>query len=365
MEKRILAIDVLRGLTIAFMIIVNTPGSWSHVFPPLLHAEWHGCTPTDLVFPFFLFIVGVSMAFSFLKYEDSQRSIWAKKVIKRGLLIFLVGLALNWFPFYHKSFSDLRLFGVLQRIGISFAGAGLLIIGIRNQKYLKGTTLAILIAYWLLLLIFGQGDPYSLEGNLSNRIDLFLFGEQHLYKGFGRAFDPEGLFSSLPGIAHVLIGYFIGKLIYDQRKDKYEILKRLLAFGLILIGTGQLWDLILPINKPLWTSSYVLYTCGLACMVLLTLIAILDIKKWTKWAYPFRVFGLNPLISYVLSVLFIKINIYFITIGDSNLYNYLYASFYKSIGSPELGSFLQALSFSTFIWFFAWLLYRKNRIIKL
>lgn len=365
MENRILAVDVLRGITIAFMIIVNTPGSWSHVFPPLLHAEWHGCTPTDLVFPFFLFIVGVSMAFSFLKYEESQRHLWIKKVLRRGLLIFVLGLALNWFPFYHKAFSALRFFGVLQRIGIAFAGAGILIILIRNQKALKGLTVGILLLYWLLLMVFGQGDPYSLEGNLPNRIDLFLFGEQHLYKGFGRAFDPEGLFSSLPGIAHVLIGYFTGKSILLNINNKYEIIRRLLAGGLIMLGLGQLWDLTFPINKPLWSSSYVLYTCGLASLFLLALIAILDIKKWTKWAYPFRVFGLNPLVSYILSVLLIKINIYFIPIGDSNLYSYVYKHFFKSIGNPAFGSFIQALSFTAIVWVFAWLLYRKNRIIKI
>lgn len=365
MDNRISSVDVLRGLTIFLMIIVNNPGSWSHVYPPLLHAKWHGCTPTDLVFPFFLFIVGVSMAFSFSKYKSENRSAWITKITRRTALIFLIGLLLNWFPFYHKAFSDLRIFGVLQRIALAFGGAGLLIIFLKRSRYLIAAIGLILLSYWGLLFLFGGMNPFALESNLCTKIDLFILGESHLYKGFGIPFDPEGLFSTLPGIAHVLIGHQIGKLLGKQHTNNAISIKPFILLGLALIFSGLIWNNFFPINKPIWTSSYVLYTCGLATITLSFLIWILDIKAWKGWEYPFRVFGLNPLISYVLSVLFIKIIMYFIKTDSGNLYTSLYQDFFKNIISPEFGSLLQALSFTGFIWLFAWYLYRKGKVIKI
>jgi predicted acyltransferase len=364
MNKRMTSIDVLRGMTIFFMIIVNTPGSWSHVYPPLLHAEWHGCTPTDLVFPFFLFIVGVSMAFSFAKLDTQPRQKLLQKVLRRSALIFLIGLLLNWFPFYHKAFENLRIFGVLQRIGLSFGGAALLIIFIKNRKSLSISSVTILILYWLLLL-FGANPPYELETNLCTQVDLFLFGENHLYKGFGIPFDPEGLLSTLPGIAHVLLGHQIGLVLKEGSSNKISMLKKLSSIGLFLIVLGQVWNIFLPINKPIWTSSYVLYTCGLATLLLTILIYILDIKEWRGWDYPFRVFGLNPLASYILSVLLIKVSIYFLKSDQGDLYSRIYSGFFKQLISPEFGSFAQAISFTGLVWIFAYLLYRKGKIIKI
>lgn len=364
MNKRITSIDVLRGVTIFFMIIVNTPGSWSYVYPPLLHAKWHGCTPTDLVFPFFLFIVGVSMAFSFSKLETTTKQQWILKILRRTILIFSIGLLLNWFPFYHKSFSELRLFGVLQRIALSFGGAALLIIFIKNRSILLVSALSILLAYWLILLI-GGNPPYALESNICTLVDLSLFGEHHLYKGFGIPFDPEGLLSTLPGLAHVLIGYQIGTIIKDEAANKSSMLKKLSLIGLILIITGQLWNIVLPINKPIWTSSYVVYTCGLATLVLAVLIWIVDIKDRKTWAYPFRVFGLNPLVSYILSVILIKISMYFLVTEKGDLYSVMYSSFFKNVVSPEFGSLLQAFCFTGLVWIFAYLLFRKGKVIKI
>ena len=365
MDKRIVSIDVLRGMTIFFMIVVNSPGSWSNVYAPLLHAKWHGCTPTDLVFPFFLFIVGVSMYFSFLKYKKEFRAQWIQKVVKRTALIFLVGLLLNWFPFFNTHISNLRIFGVLQRIAMAFGGAGLLIILFRKQNLLILISAIILLAYWGLLYAFGGDAPYALESNLCTQIDFWLLGENHIYKGFGIPFDPEGLASSLPGIAHVIIGYLIGLTIHTNAENKQKLLYKLASIGILLVALGQLWGSYFPINKPFWTSSYVLYTIGLATLLLTALTYVLDIRKWISWAYPFRVFGLNPLVSYVLSILIIKVSIYIIKIDGTSLYGWLYTNVFINVIDPKFGSFLQAFSLAALVWVFAWLLYRKGKVIKL
>lgn len=365
MKNRLLSVDVLRGMTIFFMIVVNDPGSWSYVYAPLRHAKWHGCTPTDLVFPFFLFIVGVSMAFSFIKYKDRSQSEWLMKVIKRTLLIFAVGLFLNWFPFHHKHISDLRFLGVLQRIALAFGGAGLLIIFLKDRVKLGIAAAGLLFGYWALIYFGGNGDPYSLEGNLATWFDPKVLGENHVYKGFGVPFDPEGLISTIPGIAHVLIGYFVGLAIQTGEGNKSGVLRYLFGAGIILTGLGLIWNSGFPINKPLWTSSYVLLTTGLATLLLMVLTWLIDVKKWTKWTYAFRVFGLNPLASYVLSGLFVKLFIYTIKWDDGNAYSWLYESIFQPILGNMNGSLAFALSYTFFIWLFAWFLYRKKIVIKL
>lgn len=365
MKNRLLSVDVLRGMTIFFMIVVNDPGSWSYVYAPLKHAKWHGCTPTDLVFPFFLFIVGVSMAFSFVKYKDRSKNEWIMKVVKRTALIFAVGLFLNWFPFHHKHISDLRILGVLQRIALAFGGAGLLIIFLKDRIKLGIAAAILLFGYWALMYCCGTGDPYSLEGNLATWFDPLVLGVDHVYKGFGIPFDPEGLVSTIPGIAHVLIGYFIGLSIQNGEDNKSGILRYLFGTGLILTGLGLIWNLGFPINKPIWTSSYVLLTTGLGTLLLMMLTWLIDIKKWTKWTYVFRVFGLNPLASYVLSGLFVKLFIYTIKWDGGNAYSWLYESIFQPILGNMNGSLAFALTYTFFIWLFAWVLYRKKMVIKL
>lgn len=365
MNNRILAIDVFRGLTIALMLIVNNPGSWSYIYPPLKHAAWHGCTPTDLVFPFFLFIVGVSMSISFKKYQHADRKQWFFKILQRTCIIFLIGLLLNWFPFYHKSFENLRLFGILQRIALAFGLAGLCLIFIRKKMQILLSSGIILLAYAACLTLFAINEPFSLEGNLPRQIDLLLLGKNHLYKGFGIPFDPEGLFSTLPGVAHVLLGYLAGLILTDKKQQLQKRIQILILWGTVGVFLGLILNPFIPINKPLWTSSYVLFTCGIAAVVLAALSWILDIKKWTKWSYPFKVFGLNPLFSFVLSILFVKIYIYFLKTANSNLYSWLYQNVFSHIGHAELGSLIQALCFTGFVWIFAWLLFRKNKVIKI
>ena len=361
-HQRLLALDIFRGMTIFFMIVVNTPGSWSHVYAPLLHAKWDGCTPTDLVFPFFLFIVGVSMAFSFRKYSVENRGAWVRKVLKRTILIFAIGLALNWFPFYHKHISDLRIFGVLQRIALGYGGAALLVIFFK-KKYLPFLVIFILLAYWFILLFFGGEDPLSLKDNLVRTIDLALLGESHIYGGYGMPFDPEGLLSSLPSIGTALIGYLVGQLILSEESLTLRIRKMVLA-GLILIGLAVAWHFLgFPINKPIWSSSYVLFTAGLGMCFLGLLLTITDLWGAHKWAYPFKVFGLNPLISYVMSGLIVKI-ILRIKVEESSLYTWLYETIFQPTFGDKFGSLIFALSMVGAVFIFAYILYRNGKVVK-
>jgi predicted acyltransferase len=363
MQGRLLSIDVFRGMTIFFMIIVNTLGSWKYAYSFLLHAKWDGLTPTDLVFPFFMFIVGLAMAFSFSKYEQGDRSAWVAKVLRRTLLIFLIGMFLNWFPFYNKSFSTLRFFGVLQRIALGYGIAGLLLIYLRKSwvPYIIGI---LLFGYWGILHWFGGTDPLSLEGNAVRALDLFLVGEQHVYKGYGIPFDPEGLLSTIPSIATVLFGYLIGELI-KKSPDHFTKIKRMGFWGMVLIGAGLIWHYAgFPINKPIWSSSYVLITAGLGTLLLALFIFLIDIKGWEKWAFVFRVFGLNPLISYVISGLIVR-SLNLITIDGTRLYPWIYANIFQPAFGFNAGSALQALTYTLLIWLIAWWLYRKEIIIKL
>ena len=236
MSKRLLSIDVLRGMTIFFMIVVNTPGTWEFVYAPLRHAKWNGWTPTDLVFPFFVFIMGMAMSYSFRRYE-SNKEVLLKKIVKRTILIFLVGLLLNWYPFFNKGLSDLRIFGVLQRIALAY-GLGALIIVFVRQKYLWACLAFILMAYWGILIWGGQPpDPLSLENNFVRIIDLTLFGENHIYQGYGIPFDPEGLLSSLPAAGTVILAYLAGKRFQQLESDQKKI-RELLLGGTSLVIFG-------------------------------------------------------------------------------------------------------------------------------
>ncbi len=377
MKNRLLSIDVMRGMTIFFMIIVNTPGTWEYVYAPLRHAKWHGWTPTDLVFPFFLFIVGVSMAMSFSKIVGSssmteERSRLIVKILRRTALIFLVGLFLNWFPFHHKHISDLRILGVLQRIALAYGGAALLIVFIRDKKILGIVAGLILLCYWGMMYFFGaEGSPYSLEGNFATLFDPKVLGEAHVYGGFGIPFDPEGLVSTIPGIAHVLIGYFIGLKVLQLKKDENQQLAQpnqlmsIIGVGVVLTLLGLLWNVSFPINKPLWTSSYVLFTCGLATLFLTLLIWVIDHQQWTSWAYPFRAFGLNPLVSYALSGLFVKLMLYTFKWDSTNAYAWLYESVFQPTFGNLNGSFAFAICYTLFILLFALVMYWRKIVIKL
>jgi len=364
--KRYLALDVLRGITIAGMILVNTPGSWSYIYPPLRHAEWHGCTPTDLVFPFFLFVMGVSMFFSFAKYNDGLNAKSLLKVGKRSVLIFAIGLFLNSFPQWQADFSTLRFMGVLQRIAVVYAISSVLIL-VFNKRQLLVSGILLLVTHWLGLYIFGGETPYDLEGNATIAFDRFILGEAHLYRGFGIPFDPEGLFSSLSSVVTVLLGYAVGMMIKEW--DKKQLPGLLALSGAILVVAGLIWNFVLPLNKPLWTGSYVLYTAGLAMVLLSLLVWLVDIKGYKKWTSFFVVFGMNPLFIFAFSILWVKILAHLFTVTNAqgeliNGYNGLYQLVFVPMAGHMNGSLLFALAHIVLFWLIGWLLYRNKIFIK-
>ncbi|MDD5732535.1 MAG: DUF5009 domain-containing protein, partial [Bacteroidales bacterium] len=321
-KQRYVALDVLRGMTIAGMILVNNPGTWSQIYPPLRHAQWFGCTPTDLVFPFFLFVVGTAMAFSFAGFFDGTASIKSgyAKLYKRAILIFLVGLLLNAFPFFPvrpdaeltfwenlvQFYSRLRILGVLQRIAMAYALGGTLALWLKKPKRIAAAFAATLLVHWALLWFFGGDDPYSRETNFARSLDLFLLGPKHLYKGYGLPFDPEGVLGMISGAGTVLMGYLAGVRI-RKSTEKIQAVGSLYTWGLVSLGAGMVWSIWLPISKPLWTGSYVLYAGGWTLLMLAFFIYLIDIKGREKWFLPFRALGLNPLFAFVLSGLFAKI----------------------------------------------------------
>lgn len=366
LAKRLISLDVLRGLTIALMIMVNTPGSWTYVYAPLRHAKWHGCTPTDLVFPFFLFIVGVSMWYSFKKYGTGITQKGLLKVLKRFSVIFLLGLFLNAFPKFN--FEHLRFFGVLQRIAIAYAIAAILCMQF-NYKQLFKVFVIILLGYWAILYFGSSSDVYGLSSNVVGKVDLLLFGETHIYKGFGMPFDPEGLLSSIPSVATVLLGYFTGRVIVKSNGVTVAI-KKLIIYGTTSTIIGWFWGYLIPINKPLWTSSYVLYTGGLAMLFLVFLLWIIDVKKIDSWSKPFIHFGTNPLFIFMFSILYVKVIIYLVKItnieGESlSGYSYLYKNIFVPIAGNMIGSLLFAISHIILFWLLTYILYKKKIFIKI
>lgn len=366
-KDRILSIDVLRGIIVCFMIIVNTPGSWSYVWTPLRHAEWHGCTPTDLVFPGFLFVVGLSMAISFnkrtLKSEDNTQLML--KVVKRSALIFLIGLLLNWFPFFYKHISDLRVFGVLQRIAMAYFVAGTLATYIKKNHHILSIATLLMLAHWFILFSFGGDNPYSLDGNISKDLDLFFLSESHVYGGFGIAFDPEGILGVMSSAAQILIAMVFAKSIILNKEMNLQVVQKAGLVSIGLFASGFLVGFFYPINKPLWTGSYVLYSSGILGLLLCFLIWLVDVHKRRSWAFPFRVFGLNPLISYVLSGVLVKLLLYVFKFEEGNGYAHLFRNVYQPIFGNYLGSFLFAVSITFVIWLFALVLYRKGKVINL
>jgi len=365
-SQRYLALDVLRGMTVALMILVNNPGSWSHIYAPLEHAPWQGCTPTDLVFPFFLFVVGVSMYFSFAKYGNRLNKDSLLKIGKRTLLIFAIGLFLNSFPQWSTDFPKLRIMGVLQRIALAYGISSLIVLSV-NKKYLPWLGATILLAYWGLVVLAGGTDPYSLAGNPASSFDSAILGVNHIYKGFGIPFDPEGLFSTIPAVVTVLIGYLIGSLIREMPKKEVPLI--LIIFGIIACGLGALWGLYFPISKPIWSSSYVLFTAGQAFIWMAILIWIIDVKGFTGWTSFFVVFGVNPLFIFAASGLWARIigRIIHVTIPDGNVVSgstWLYKTIFVPLAGELNGSLLFAISHVALFWLLGYILYKKKIFIK-
>jgi len=361
MKERVLSVDIFRGLTIVLMILVNTPGTWSQVYPPLLHAKWHGYTPTDLVFPFFLFIVGISIVFAY--HQKKANATTYKKIGIRTLKLIGLGLFLGaftiHFPFF-KDFVDIRFPGVLQRIGVSFFFASILFLNL-NWKALIGVCIFILLGYWIwmgYIPIFGGAPSFErVPNNWANYIDVQVLGT-HLYR---EDYDPEGLLSSLPAIASSLLGIFTGLLMVSKRAKKERIL---IIMGVSMLLIGTLWDTVFPINKALWTSSFVLVTAGWGNLVLAIIYYLIDVRG-IKFGSIFRYAGANAITLYFLSSFISKI-FYMIKIGPENsfhswLFNTIYVHNFMAI---KLSSMLYGLTVVSFYLLLAYLMYRRKIFIK-
>ncbi|MDB5207181.1 MAG: hypothetical protein JWR72_2256 [Flavisolibacter sp.] len=404
MNQRYYSLDVFRGATVCLMILVNNPGSWGHIYAPLEHAPWHGITPTDLVFPFFLFAVGNAMAFVMPRLQQAGDGVFWRKVIKRSLLIYAIGLFLNWWPFVRFADGELeangwtwingegklvgvRILGVLQRIAICYFFASVIVYYLKVRgAFLLGAIL--LLVYWALCLAGNPSDPYSLAGWFGTKIDLAILGNPHIYKGEGIPFDPEGFVSTLPAIVQVIFGYLVGDYISKRGKhiqqmednavkgfEVYQTLTVLFIGAMGLLLAGYVWSLSFPVNKKIWTSSYVLVTTGMAIAVLATLVYFIEVRKvrgwWTKF---FDVFGKNALFVFALSA-FLPRGLRLIRIPNgvdakgatayTNPWNFLYDKVYKFVpGDPKIGSLLFALTVITFMWAVCYWMDKKKIYIK-
>jgi len=357
---RYIALDAFRGLTIALMILVNTPGSWDFVYSPLLHADWHGATPTDLVFPFFLFIIGSAMFFSYKKTNFTFSTAQAIRLLKRALIMFFIGLALNAYPFI-TPFEELRVLGVLQRIAIAYFFAGLLVL-LFDRRGILISSVVILLAYWLLMLSIGSDQAYTLEHNIIRQFDVFVLGSNHMWGGKGLPFDPEGLLSAIPAVVNVLIGFEITRLVTSVN-DKSDCVVKLVKIGVAGLLFSLLWDKVMPINKSLWTSSYVIYSSAIACFVLAVFIYLIDIKGFKKPVVPLLVYGTNPMFIYVLSWLWTTTYL-FVFIDGVDLYVWLFNEL-RAVFEPTLASFVFALSHVVLFWFISQQLYKRQIFIKI
>jgi predicted acyltransferase len=412
---RLKSLDVFRGIAIASMILANNPGSWKHIYWPLEHAEWHGCTPTDLIFPFFLFIVGTAMSFSLSKYtqtvkqtktissnftEKSERvksdrtstvssisslpnplphlpdSQIYGRILRRASILFLLGLLLNTSSialdvFLNnapiENFAKIRIMGVLQRISLAYLISAIAAINL-TPRSLKILAIGLLFGYWGALTLipvpgygFGNLTP---EGNLVGYIDRLILGSQHLYKG--GPFDPEGLLSTLPAVVTVLSGYFTGECLRVQQiKTRTSINLAICGISCVLIG--NLWEFIFPINKQLWTSSYVLFTAGWALLLLAACYETIEVRGW-KWGKPFEIMGLNAIFLFVASGIVARILLKTrIGTGENatTTYNWIYENWFVPSAGLLNGSLAFAVTAVLFWWLILYGMYRRGWVIKI
>jgi predicted acyltransferase len=367
---RLVSLDAFRGATIAGMILVNNPGSWSYVYAPLRHAEWHGWTPTDLIFPFFLFIVGVAMPISFgrrLQRGDSRRELM-KHVVRRSAILFGLGLFMRLYPTF-SDWDTLRIMGVLQRIAVVYLIASILYLTLQQRG--RWTAVAVLLlGYWALMTLVpvpgsGAGD-LSAEGNLGAFLDRLILGQDHLWQQ--NPWDPEGLLSSLPAVATTLLGIFTGEWITSGRSALIKVRGLLLA-GIIGIVVGMLWHQLFPINKNLWTSSYVVFTAGMALLIFGLFYWTIDVRGWRTWSKPFVVYGMNAIAVFVASGLMTKTLVRWripIEGGETtSAYSWIYQNVFASWAGPLNGSLAFAISYILFWLAIIWILYWRKIFIKI
>jgi len=362
-KTRLLSIDAFRGLTIAAMILVNDPGTWSAVYAPLEHAEWNGWTPTDLVFPFFLFLVGTSMVFSFSSRRErgSTSRELLRHTLRRSLYIYGIGLALHLYPFTLRRIEHVRVMGVLGRIALCYFLGSL--IYLYCSRRVRGAIVAvILVGYWLMMRFipvpgFGAGD-LSPFGNLAAYIDRMVLGT-HIWKPM---WDPEGLLSSLPAIATLLLGTYCGEWLREVRPAMVKVYG-LLGTGLFGLVVGELLHPYFPINKNLWTSTYVIFTAGFACVLLALFYWLIDVQGWKRWVMPLEVFGANAILSFSIATFVIK-QMIITNIGKHSVLEQVYRHLFAPLAAPKMSSLLFALAFTFFIWIIMLGFYRKKVFLK-
>lgn len=371
MEKptaRFLSLDVFRGLAVALMIVVNTPGPGAHPYPWLVHAKWFGFTAADAVFPSFLFAVGCSMAFAFSQRPTAGA--FALKVLRRTALIFLLGFLMYWYPFVHRDggawtlspFADTRVMGVLQRIALCYALAAFAVRYL-SPRWLVALSALLLLGYWALLLGFGPpGDPFSKLGNAGTRLDLLVLGPSHLYRRDG-GFDPEGLLGTLPATVNVIAGYLAARHL-KTAADRRALIRMALA-GVMLAIAAYAWTPLFPMSKKLWTGSFVLLTVGTDLVVLAALAAALESRPPNPATRVFQVFGRNPLAIYLFSELFVTTLQQIEVAPGVGVYDWIGVELFQRIVPGPVGSLLCAIAYTLVCWLLGYLLDRRRIILRL
>lgn len=390
--ERLVSLDVFRGMTVAGMLLVNNPGTWSAIYPPLAHAPWHGWTPTDLIFPFFLFIVGITTELSLRARRargDDERAI-LRQVLRRGALIFLFGLLLSGFPFFtwppalegatfiervvHRV-EHWRIMGVLQRIGLAYLCGALLTLRTTLRQQLL-IVLALLLGYWALMTLVPVPDT-GVPGRfvldkpdqlLSAWLDRTVLGVDHLWSG-AKTWDPEGLLSTLPAIATMICGTFAGRWIAEQQRPLPERLAALFAVGALAMMLGLMWHWVFPINKNIWTSSYVVFTAGIGAVSLATCMWLIDVMQWRRWTFPFVIYGVNPMLAFLGSGLMARCIASLWTWetaegARTSLQAFVFKTVYASWLPPREASFAYAVSFVALWFLILWGAWKRGWVLK-
>ncbi len=393
-RERLLALDVFRGMTVAGMLLVNNPGTWSAIYPPLEHAPWNGWTPTDLIFPFFLFIVGITTELSLRARRDrgDDEGAIVKQVWRRATLIFLFGLTLSAFPFFtwvpipelpdatlfdrviHRV-EHLRILGVLQRIALAYVCGALLTLR-TTWKQQIGILFVLLFGYWALMTLVPVPDTgvpgrFVLdkpEQLLSAWIDRTVLGVNHLWSG-SKTWDPEGLLSTVPAIGTMMLGTFAGRWISESQRTLVERLSAMFAVGALLMMAGLVWHWSFPINKSIWTSSYVLFTAGMASVALATCLWVIDVCQLRRWTFPFVVYGMNPMLAFLGSGLMARLTVSVLTVdaGDGtrrSVQGLVFDTVYASWLPMREASFAYAVSFVALWFLILWAAWKRGIVLK-
>lgn len=360
-KPRLMSLDVFRGMTIAAMMLVNNAGDWDHVYWPLDHAEWNGWTPTDLIFPFFLFIVGVSMVLSFdsRRAKGETRGRLLLHALKRAAIIFALGLFLNGYPRFHLE--TMRFAGVLQRIAVVYLISSAIVLYC-GRRLRWAITAALLLGYWAMMKLIpvpgcGAG-VLTMDCSLAGYVDRAVM-YNHMW--VAHRHDPEGFLSTIPAIATCLLGVFVGEWIRGRSGER--LIRALLIAGVFGLGLGKVWNMWFPINKNLWTSSFVLFTAGFACAMLALCYWTVDVRGWKRWAQPFVWYGVNPLALYFFAGWLAHTSL--LHIGERSFKDIIYHAAYAHLTpSAYFNSMLYGLSYVLLCLLVAWLLYRKRIFIK-